>query len=782
MFSRAVFRAAGVSVVLLRSLAGAAAPAPAAQPPSAAIDRGADAHATVQALRGMCQALPESTVKARALPLLQRIDDGAARLPKDKREAFVTQNLTELTALASSLSSDAVPREVLEQVQNGAAYMNNRANRWDEAARLSAQVLSGDPRNRDALLNRSNAEYGLKNFKSAFEDADAAVRLDTNDPDGYTARALAAYGLAEYLQTMEDARRALAMNPNDRTAHALMRLAEGRVPPVTVHDIKSRLEVEVQREYHGMVTQLNQVEARSQEPPSAPTSAAVGRLLRDAANRIALKDYYAAVAAADKVLNEDPNNTAAYYYRAAAYNLIGQYDSAVSNASQALTINPTETAARDARSFAYAHMGRFNDALADANHSLELNPKNAYAFANRGFAHEKMGDLESMAADLKKAAELNAQFEPVYHDAAAAYGLDPAPAANPARPAAAAPPAAGVTPRRKQFLVILLSSIVGGLLIALGLLHVFGARWARPSGPASAAKARPPKGVRDLRVKSSIDDSYTIGKPLGQGGMGVVYEAVDKALGRKVAIKMLLDEYQIDAQAKAQLLDEARTVAALHHPHIVDIHSIVSDDRGLYLVFEFLAGRTVYELIASKGRLSLDESRTLLKPVCAALDFAHRRRVVHRDLKPANIMVTDQGLVKVMDFGISRRIKDTLQMRTGRWRGFEVTDTVAGTPYYMAPEQEYGIVRPESDIYSLGTCLYEMVTGCRPYLPPASYTQKAAADYPKPSTLEPSLPRSFDVLIDGALHPDPEKRIRTATDFWTLLDAVRANDTGILPS
>lgn len=767
MFPRAALGAAGVFFLLLGSLAGAAPPSPDAQPQSAPVDRSADAHATVQTLRVMFQALPESTVKTKVLPVLQRIDDAATRLPKDKREAFVTENLPELTSLATSLSPDAVPKDVLKNIQNRAAYMNNRANRWDEAARLSAQVLSLDPVNRDALLNRSNAEYGLKNFKSAFEYADQAVKLDPNDPDGYTARALASYGLADYLQTMEDARRALAMNPNDRTAHALMRLAEGRVPPITIHDIKSRLEVEVQREYHGMVTQLNQVENRSQEPLSAPNSAAVGRLLHDAASRIALKDYYAAVAAADKVLHEDPNNTAAYYYRAAAYNLIGQYDNAVSNASQALTINPTETAARDARSFAYNHLGRFNDALADANHSLELNPKNAYAFANRGFAHEKMGDLESMVADLKKAAEINPQFEPVYHDAAAAYGLDLAPTAS----RAAAPPAPVVTPRRKQFLVILLSSVAGGLLIALGLLHVFGARWARSAPPA------PPVGlgVRDLRVKSAIDESYAIGQALGQGGMGVVYEAVDKALGRKVAIKMLLDEFQIDAAAKAQLLDEARTVAALHHPHIVDIHSIVSDQRGLYLVFEFLSGRSLAELLSRQGRLPLAYSRDLLKPVCAALDFAHRAHVVHRDLKPANIMITDQGIVKVMDFGISRRVKDTLQTLTGRKLGFEVTNTVAGTPYYMAPEQEHGMVRPESDIYSLGTCLYEMVTGRRPYPPPASFAQKMAADYPKPSALEPSLPRSFDVLIDGALHPDPDQRIRTAADFRALLDAVRTS-------
>ncbi|MDD5629305.1 MAG: hypothetical protein PHU21_09585, partial [Elusimicrobia bacterium] len=251
MIPRAASWAAGV-LLLLRSLAGAVAQ-PDARPAPPAVDRGADAHATVQVLRATFQALPESTVKTKVLPILQRIDEAAGRLPKDKRETFVTENLNELTVLASGLSAAAVPKEVLKHIQNWAAYMNNRANRWEEAARLSGQVLTLDPLDRDALLSRSNAEYGLKNYKSAFEYADQAVKLDPNDPDGYTARALASYGLADYLQTMEDARRALAMNPNDRTAHALMRLAEGRVPPLAIHDVKSRLEVEVQREYHGMV-------------------------------------------------------------------------------------------------------------------------------------------------------------------------------------------------------------------------------------------------------------------------------------------------------------------------------------------------------------------------------------------------------------------------------------------------------------------------------------------------------------------------------------------------
>ncbi|HAM35108.1 MAG TPA: hypothetical protein DEB40_10525 [Elusimicrobia bacterium] len=733
----------------------------------ARIDYGCDAHSTVRNLRGLMDSWPRSAVQAKVLPLLESMDRAASQLPQKDRESCIMARLPELTVAAGGLTPESAPKGIIKTIQNAAAYLNNRANRWPESLRLSERVLSYDPKDADALINRSNAHYGLKNFKSAFDDADQAARINPNDADAYAARALACWGMADYLQTLEDARRALALNRNDKTAHALLRLAEGRVRPVTIHDEKTRLEVEVQREYHAMLAQLTEVEAKSRDLPRSPAPQSAERLVRGAAMKISIKDYYGAISDADQALAEDPDNAAAFYYRAAARNLLGDYDDAVASASQALTIDPTETAARDARAYAYNHQGRYRDALADANHSLAINPNNSYAFANRGFTHEKVGNLDAMLDDLKKAAELNPQFEPVYHDAAAAYGiaLSPAASRSSAAPAATSP----LSLKRRQFLVILGSSLIGGVLFALGLLHVFAGPLLRR---AEARRQTPSCAERPERAKSAIDESYAIGASLGRGGMGVVFEAVDKVLGRKVAIKMLLDEFQIDAKAKEQFLEEARTVAALHHPHIVDIHSIVSDEKGLYLVFEFISGETVEDLIARRTRLSLAETKVILKPVCAALEFAHQRRVVHRDLKPSNIMITEQGVVKVMDFGISRRLKDTLQAAAGGQRGFETTNSVLGTPYYMAPEQENGAVRPESDIYSLGTCLYEMVTGQRPYAPPATYAQKINGNFTAPSVQEPSLPPELDVLLAAALHPDPDQRIASASDFYARLAAI----------
>ncbi len=745
MFLRAVFAA----VVFCAALSpGVAA--------SSSIDI-KDAYSVTLSLKTLVEGLPDNTAKQQVSILIQSIALKASKLPAAKREAFVSQRVPELTSVAERLTPQTVPKTVLKQIQNSMAYLNNRTNRWEEGRRLSDKVLSYAPQDTDALVNRAHSLYSLKDFKSAFEDADKAARLDPNDGDAYAARALASWGMGEYLKTLEDARRALAINPNDRTAYALMRLAEGRIPPLTIRGETSRLEIEIQREYHGMVSQITQVESKSRETPSFPAPRPVERLVRRAASRIALKDYYGAIEDANKVLSADPANTTAYYYRAAAHNLLGRYEEAAADATQALSLNPAEAEARDARAFAYNHQGRYRDAVADANHSLEINPQNPYAFINRGFAHEKMGDVETMLRDFKTASEINPQFEPVYHDAAAAYGVEPAFSSL----KTAGAPAPRPTLKQRQFLIVLASSIMGGLLIALGFVHLFGGRLTLRRA-ASAARRTPP----------AIADGYTIIRTLGRGGMGVVYEAVDKTLGRKVAIKMLCDDFELDAKAKEHLLNEARTVAALHHPHIVDIHSIVTDVGGLALVFEFIAGQTVDEIIAQKKRLALGEAKAILKPVCSALQFAHDRRVVHRDLKPSIIMITNQGVVKVMDFGISRRVQDGLPAAMDGRRGWALTASVVGTPDYMAPEQEEGLVRPESDIFSLGACLYEMVTGTRPFPVPASRVQKIIGDYALPSSLEPSLPRSLDVLVAGALHPDPDKRIHSASDFWALLEAV----------
>ena len=639
------------------------------------------------------------------------------------------------------------PKQFAAQAAAQAAGLNNRAERWQEGREIAGIALGYDPTDKDALIGRSHASSALGDFARGYSDADAVLRRTPNEGGAWTARAAASYGLGNYLQAVEDARRALAVDPNDKTAHALMKLSEGRTAAAPKFENTS-LAQSIEREYHGMVQQLNQVEAIRQAPPERPTEKAVRRFVETAGSKLAVKDYHGAIGEADKALELEPDNSDALFYRAAAANLLGRYSDADRDASRGLSITPSAAFLRDARAWAYIRMGRFADAIADANHSLEIDPKNPYAFANRGHALEGRGNYEAMAADLKAAAELNGQFEPDYRDSTRRHGLTPT---QLTRERAELPfIERNVPSRARSFGVVLIFTLAGGLLIGFGLMHVN-------------------NGLRNEREKkahphSSIEQHYELGKAIGHGGMGVVYEALDKRLKRPVAIKMLREEFMLDDAAKKSLVEEATMVAELHHPSIVDIHGVEQDERGLYLVFERLEGRTLDELIEEQKNLPLTEVNRVLGPVCAALAYAHARGVVHRDLKPGNVMLLKDGGVKVLDFGISRHAALSGKAAT-------TTQTVVGTPHYMAPEQEYGVIRRENDVFALGAVLYEMITGVRPY--DGTTPAKLAKSYLRPSTRVNGLSPELDALIDRSLEPDPDKRLATPAEFWTALEAIK---------
>ena len=707
-----------------------------------------------QALELCVKSLPaedgaDSPAMARLIGVMKTAQVKASKEDPAKKDEVVKRALDEINFAAQAAWDSSDSPEKAKAINDWIAHINNAAGNWEEGNRFSTRALQFDPDDRDALIERSIANWGSRQFPSALADADRAARLNPKDSDAYTARAMASYGLGNYLQSVEDARRALALNPNDRTAFALMKLAEGRSPTVRLDDVRSQMSGVFEREYHGMVQQINQVQERRRNPDEAPASSTASRLVRGAAAKIEMKDYRGAIADASNAIAVDPDNASAYYYRAAAENLLGRYDESAQDATRALVINPSDAPSRDARAWAFNRMDRYRDAIADSNHSLEINPANAYAFANLGYAHERMGDFSSMAKELKAAALLNPQFEPAYQDAVARHGLDAEPLSSSFDSAPPRP-----SPRRarsQSFLVVLASSLVGGLLIALGILQLL----------------TPHKDKTRLKQVSGIEAGYVIGKTLGLGGMGVVYEAADRALNRKVAIKVMREEYKRDAKSRERFLAEARIVSALRHPNIVAIHSIIEEEAGIYLVFEFVEGRTLEEILRERKRLSLAETKVILRQVCQALEFAHERGVVHRDLKPSNVMVTGER-VKVMDFGISRH---------SAAEGESATKTVQGTPVYMAPEQESGFIRKESDVFSLGVCLYEMTTGRRPYEEPATSRQKMLRQYVKPTQAVPGLPAALDLLIHAALTPDPDLRTGSPREFLETLERIKDPET-----
>jgi hypothetical protein len=284
--------------------------------------------------------------------------------------------------------------------------------------------------------------------------------------------------------------------------------------------------------------------------------------------------------------------------------------------------------------------------------------------------------------------------------------------------------------------------------------------------PLQGPPAKPPVAAGKV-----LAGKYELRQLISTGGMGEVYDGYDRSLDRHVAIKRLLPGLLVDPLMREQFLREAKTAAHLTHPYIVPIYeSLVSGD-DLYLVFEFVKGETLHTVLSRRSRLSLKECQGLFHYVCHALDYAHRKHVLHRDLKPANIMLDENGIARVMDFGIAVEATGTLSGTFVDSRG------VSGTLRYMPPEQHYGKATRASDIYALGVCLYEMATGYLPFNAPSvpeMVEQKHKGDFPAPSSHVKELPKEFDALIKQALAPDPKVRMQSAIELYEQLAKIPA--------
>src|SRR5712692_9796180 len=211
---------------------------------------------------------------------------------------------------------------------------------------------------------------------------------------------------------------------------------------------------------------------------------------------------------------------------------------------------------------------------------------------------------------------------------------------------------------------------------------------------------------------------YKIEEKLGEGGMGVVYRAVDTPLGRPVAINVLRSERAVDPERKKGFFQEARAASALNHPNIITIYDVGQSEGVDFIVMEFVPGKTLDSLLGRRG-LSLGEALRYAVEIADALAKAHGAGIVHRDLKPGNIMVTDEGRVKVLDFGLAKLTEpEPADERTLTIDRDPRTQegTIVGTVAYMSPEQAEGKkVDARSDIFSFGSVLYEMITGRRAF-------------------------------------------------------------------
>lgn len=248
-----------------------------------------------------------------------------------------------------------------------------------------------------------------------------------------------------------------------------------------------------------------------------------------------------------------------------------------------------------------------------------------------------------------------------------------------------------------------------------------------------------------------IADRYEIIGKIGAGGMSDVYKAKDLTLGRFVAIKVLKPEFSEDVGFVTKFRTEAQSAAALQHPNIVNIYDVGSENGLHYIVMEYVEGITLKTYIEKKGQLSFKEAVSIAIQVGRGIEAAHNNQIIHRDIKPQNIMISTEGKVKVMDFGIARAASSNT-----------ISSDVMGSVHYSSPEQaRNGFVDGKSDIYSLGIVMYEMVTGRVPFdgdTTVAVAIQHLQEEMVKPSAYAPNLPISMEKIILKCTQKNPDRR------------------------
>lgn len=615
-------------------------------------------------------------------------------------------------------------------VQNTLSYLFLENSRFQEAEIYATKSIDLDKNNLDAYLLRSQARYSLKNIKGAIEDIKKASEID---PSNETIKLLSTYFARQHEfnnQKISEIKDSFSENLN---------FSESKLS-------SSKPTIKLKSDD----IEKNAVEITDDEKKSS-------HYLKMAQIKSEMKDYSEALKYINRAIEKNPSNLDAYLERANINNLIGNYNDAINDATYVLRHDPNNIFALNIRAWALYRKGEVENAYIDTSRAIDIKPNFADAMFLRALIYERQSKYDDMLRDLEKASKLNPSYTPYFKDAIANYSYR-------------APNFIKYYERNKdifnsiksdegfnikRFSVLLILTIIGGVIIGLSLLHMFSPRVTHTTKTSSVSATD--TITPNVFYEGVATGKYKIIKKIGQGGMGTVYLAIDQSLNREVAIKKMNEEIKMNEREKQRFIEEARTVAMLHHPNIIEIYTIFEEKGDIYLVFEYIDGMSLDKKLDISVRMPFFEVKPIIIDIAKALKYAHSKNVIHRDLKLSNIMISNDGIVKVTDFGLAKVIREA----KARYSSSEVV----GSPAYMAPEQDLGIFLKESDLYSLGVCIYELLTGELPFLGPDYHYQKERKLYTPLSHIVVGLPKDIDRVISKLLEPEPQYRYHTIDEF-----------------
>lgn len=490
-------------------------------------------------------------------------------------------------------------------------------------------------------------------------------------------------------------------------------------------------------------------------------------------------DFTAALSAAEFALEEQPGSASALRLRARALIGLRRFGEARKSAIEALKRDANDVDALKSYSFSALHGDAIEPAKNAVAHLLRIAPNDAQVRVLSAIVSERLGSAKRLAEDLDWAARLDPKrFKGLKAASRAGHRIfDPAdPESHTILSGLRGAEESGVP---WKFVLIGLVAI-GGVGT---LFHFYAAAFddgpiipePSPVGAGATMTSGPFRNPYEVKpAENLLGGRYRLDYPIGRGGMGRVWEGIDRGAGdRKIAVKQM-SAAKADAGSKMRqlYLKEAKLLESLRHENIVRLLDTLDLPEGVHLVFEFVAGKTFQQLLAERRRLPWPELKSILIPAARGLAYAHARGLVHRDLKPANIMIAENGSVRVMDFGVARDYSEQISPESEREELGDAgpdglpthrTTTLAGTPAYRPPESMKGIVSERTDVFSLGCCLYEGLTGELPYdhsgWTPQSPKRRSLGDHgivPPPGLAE---------LLSAMLKLDHRKRLPNAREF-----------------